>query len=745
MITDQIQYQRVIYNHISTTNQSFLDMHYYLSDKGIENNKFMLTIYDLDLVGVDPRDPHLNQIYKDKILRECLINFWYFIREIVRIPDQGGEVNSGARYKLHRGNMALNYLFLMNFNIFLELPRQHFKTTSSICWYLWVFNFGTTNSELMFINQKHEKAKANLSELKEIRHNLPDYLRMEEFIDANNKRIKIIDRQETLQHPCNGNRIKTLPGARNKTTANSAGRGCKMPIQWYDEFAFILYNRVIYNAATPAFSTASKNAKRNHAPYGILITTTPGELTTDEGVYAESIKDNATVFDEDFYNYSMDKLVELKDSNINSNFFYIKYHYWQLGSGSEYFEQMVIDLNKDWEAIRREVLLEWSKGSSNCPFSPEDLEVIERFCVKEPLYSIPFGSAGQFRVQVWEKIDFRYPPIMGVDVAGAHCLDSSALTIIDSKTTRVCATFNCNWISSTDLANLIIGIVYNYMPNCIVNIERNGGFGTAVLEILCASPIKRNLYFELKEQSATERMNGVMIKRPTQLVKEYGTTSNHKTRERLIEILHERVNYHKDKFVAPILHSELVTLEVKKNGRTEHSSNAHDDQLFSYLWALYVWYDGQEVMTRFGLKKTELETDQENLKSFITYEDAYKTIQIPTTVNTEVDDIVNQQMEVINSNKSMSFKEFENKQSEENEKALQEVLKNPRSREAYLKQNHLDPEQFNENYNQGLYTISNEFFQNLYNDDPTDVTPPGYAGNLAMHLYNLRNNKQNFG
>ena len=41
----------------------------------------------------------------------------------------------------------------------------------------------------------------------------------------------------------------------------------------------MLYNQYAYTAAVPAFSTASQNAKANHAPYGILITSTPGETT----------------------------------------------------------------------------------------------------------------------------------------------------------------------------------------------------------------------------------------------------------------------------------------------------------------------------------------------------------------------------------------------------------------------------------------------------------------------------------
>ena len=132
------QQRLTAYYHMSTTNQSFLDMHYYLKQTGRQNNKFFLVIYDPDLIGVDPRDPNLNTVMKRKILRECIINFWYFIREVVRIPDQGGAVGGGARYKLHRGNLAMNFLFTLNYNMYVELPRQFGKTVAALCRYLWV-------------------------------------------------------------------------------------------------------------------------------------------------------------------------------------------------------------------------------------------------------------------------------------------------------------------------------------------------------------------------------------------------------------------------------------------------------------------------------------------------------------------------------------------------------------------------------------------------------------------------------
>ena len=130
VISQQSQFVANITYQMSTANQSFLDMHYYLKERGIKNNAFFLAIFDTDLIGVDPRDPRLPFAMKQKVLAECCRNFWYFIREVVRIPVQGGAVGGGIPYKLSRGNLALNWACVNNINFFLELPRQHGKTIS---------------------------------------------------------------------------------------------------------------------------------------------------------------------------------------------------------------------------------------------------------------------------------------------------------------------------------------------------------------------------------------------------------------------------------------------------------------------------------------------------------------------------------------------------------------------------------------------------------------------------------------
>ena len=67
---------RRVYAQKTTKNKSFLDMHHYLKSIGIKNNEFMLTLIDPDLDGIDPYDPSLNAFYKQKILRECICNYW---------------------------------------------------------------------------------------------------------------------------------------------------------------------------------------------------------------------------------------------------------------------------------------------------------------------------------------------------------------------------------------------------------------------------------------------------------------------------------------------------------------------------------------------------------------------------------------------------------------------------------------------------------------------------------------------
>ena len=463
------QTKTTVYYHMSTTNKSFLEIHQFLKDSGIENNRFMLTLLDPDLARIDPHDPTLSAMMKTKVLKECLYNPWYFFREVVRIPDSGQA--TGVKFQLSRGNLALLFCLMMNLNTFLEQPRQTGKTISSLCWYLYLFNFGTANAEMSFLNKKLDDSKLNLQRIREIRDLLPSYLKMDQAFAPDGSKVRGKNNVETLQHPVNNNRIRTVASARNKVAAASLMCGRTTPIIYIDEYGFIQYNTIIYTNMVPAFNTAANNAKRNGTPYGMLVTTTPGMLTTDEGIEAFNMKESATPFSERWYDLTKEQIFDIINSNNNSNFVYIKYTYQQLGKSEQWFRDLCINMRKDWDSIRREVLLEWSASSENSPFRAEDLDTIKGL-LRTPINTVLLLN--KYELKIYEKINMKYPPLVGVDVSGGYQRDSSAITVVDSYSTRVTAELNSNFISTPELALVLYNIVSKWMPNAVVNIERNG-------------------------------------------------------------------------------------------------------------------------------------------------------------------------------------------------------------------------------------------------------------------------------
>jgi hypothetical protein len=110
--------------HYNTTNLSFLKIYHLLKEKGVKNNTFFLELLDESLEYIDPfNEDNLSDEMKERILLECAINPWYFLRECVRIPAAGL-----VRYDLNLGTLAFNWAVLNNFNTFMVLPRQCGKT-----------------------------------------------------------------------------------------------------------------------------------------------------------------------------------------------------------------------------------------------------------------------------------------------------------------------------------------------------------------------------------------------------------------------------------------------------------------------------------------------------------------------------------------------------------------------------------------------------------------------------------------
>ena len=231
-------------------------------------------------------------------------------------------------------------------------------------------------------------------------------------------------------------------------------------------------------------------------------------------------------------------------------------------------------------------------------------------------------------------------------------------------------------------------------PNAICNIERNGGFGLAVIGKLKETKVKNNLYYELKDKVIEETLQDGRIIKKSKRVKVFGLYSDRETRNMLIEILRDRMSLHKDKFISPTIYKELTGLEVKKNGKVEHSDLTHDDQIFSYLMAMYVWYEGKNLKENFNIEKTTIKTEESiddvvdmetgpNSKSFA---DITKGIAEANTNNDDINKMkLNMDLLQMQKNKGMLLSEFMTKEKKKEEQHLSLLLREKQNKEAYAR------------------------------------------------------------
>lgn len=674
-----------VYYQMNTLNKSFLEMHYYLKARGIKNNKFHLLLYDRDLANVDPYDLSLPTYMKQKIFVECQRNFWYYVREVVRVQSQGGPY---VRYRLDRGNLALNFCFTLNLNIYEEQPRQTGKTVGTNVWFSWVYNFGSRNANMIFLNKKHDDAKRNLNDLKNIIKALPSYLRFDQAFGIDGKKLKATNTVQYLQHKINFNKIEALPMARNRTSAISLLRGRTVTNCWIDESAFFQYLEESLQNGMPALTTAFRNCKQNGAPHGLCLTSTPGFLTTEEGQYMFDLKNKMTPFSELWYDFSLQKLTETLNANEKSIFVYIRTTYQQLGLSEDWLKERIKEQNQKWTDIRREYLLEWATSSENCPFTQDELRNVERY-VRNPIKQIYISN---FLFNIYSEINPREKTLIGVDVAAGYSKDSSAISVTESSTTKLVADFNCNYINPVDLGNVIYTLVTNYLPNSLVTIERNG-VGTGTLAQLMKSRIRNNLYYEIKERTIEERLGfGTKSNKRKQITKVYGVDNSKDVRERLMDLLTDRVRDHYDKFISPILLEELKNLELKKTGRIDHSANSHDDGLFSYLYSIYPLYYGKNVRENWHIDIPTLRTADDEAQEIFQDYTATESIGIVRDIeNLDNDDMIKDQLSKLD--KTKLYQQFLAEQKAENDRAMDEILKTQAGRDAYARQYNINKDQ----------------------------------------------------
>lgn len=597
---------------VKTSNISFLQTASDLKKLGIKNNMFFLTLYDVSLQGVDPHSENLTDDQRIRIINECIINPWYFFREVCRIPDQGNV--KGISFGLNRANLAMIWCALNNIDSYLTIPRQIGKTQSAIALVNWVFLFGTTNSEMMFANKRSEDAINNLGRLKEQRDLLPQFLQFKIGLDEDGNIKKGTDNVKSLSNKSNNNKIVTKPSAKSVEMAEQIGRGNTQTVQYLDEVEFTDHIKTIMEAAGPAFATASRNAKKNNAATFRILTSTPGDLDSRAGQESMEILANTCKWSEKFYDKKIEDVYDYIEKNSRNGIVYIEYSYQQLGKDETWFKELCKFVQQNPMKIKREILLQRLHGSSLSPYDIEDLSCIVELKGKI-LDEIFINSI--FKLNVYTKLEKNKCYFIGVDVSNGYGSDSSAITVWDPYEMTTVAEFNSPFIGIVELKQFLLILVKRYIPRSILIIERNAN-GEAILDQLRASEISHCLYWDnTKDIQVDEKLDNFgFIKREALRKKSYGVWTTEKSRQLMFNLLSTHIAEHKEKFVGEYLISELLTLVRTKSGKIAAAEGKHDDSLMSYLMCLYVYYYGKNL-TRYGFVRGGVPEEGERNKGLL--------------------------------------------------------------------------------------------------------------------------------
>lgn len=620
---------RPIYD-FKTKNKSFLEVHEQLKLLGIKNNAFFLLLLNPRLQGIDPHDPNLPPEIALMVIEECSLNIFYFLREVVRIPEQGAGT---VPFKLDRGTLAALYCFVNNQNFYLMKPRQTGKSVGICAMLAWAFKFGITNGQFMFSANKEKIGKDNLKRMKTYIGLLPSYIAKAGTItkDSSGRTIRKTNNVKSYVEPVTNNSATVANCAISQETAEEIGRGDSHNFEFFDEAEFTSFIETIVQVSGMAFHTASTNAINNGAYSCRIFATTPGDLSDKKKCQsALKIVNDALTWSEEYYDWKPSEFKDLVASKSAYDVVYIEYDYKQLGLGEDWFRSACKEVGNDPNKIRREILLQRFSGNSESPFTEDDITELKDN-VKTPVWTQKIAKIYNILFYVpKEEIKKNRLYFLCLDPSDGTGSDRYALTVLDPYTQKTIAEFRSEYMTSRGCFELIEYLVTAYFKTPLIIIENNRN-GITLIDLFCESWLKPYIYTSqdmnvvnsivreeldeqgfIKEEIAKRRYNGVK------------TDLN--SRPMMMNILVDAVRFKKDILDTQYIFEDINNL-VLKNNKIQAAAGEHDDSIMSWCLGMYVLYYG-ERLERYGYIKGGLPNDIEEDDEFIRLQKLYRNPEI---------------------------------------------------------------------------------------------------------------------
>jgi hypothetical protein len=375
----------------------------------------------------------------------------------------------------------------------------------------------------------------------------------------------------------NGSKVYATPV--NPSTPEKTLRGKAITFLVIDEAAFVPHIEEAWTGMVSALATSQKHARQNGIPYGTVLLSTPNKT---EGVG----KWFFTRYQKALSNSDIFKLFKIHWKDIP-----------ELANDPSWYETQRKLFGYDEKAIKQELDLVFLPGSGSF-FSEEICEKLQSIDCK------PIEVLKLFNGEWWK---FKQPEkgkyyLIGVDTAGEHGEDNSAITVWDYVTLEQVCEYQGK-CSVTDFTKVVALACAQYSGIVVVE---NNSYGNQVCEALDRSEFAPMLYKEKRSE------NKVVT----------GLSTNSKTRPLMIDSLYSYIAETPEIVKSRRLALELVGLVSKASGRVEGDEGCRDDLALATACAFYVRkYDPPLAISLAGEKGNILDkvlnlNVNENLSSF---------------------------------------------------------------------------------------------------------------------------------
>jgi len=614
--------------HYTTKNKSALQLSVLLKKMGQENNKFFLSLLNPKLINIDPHDPNLTYQEKVMVVEECQANFWYYIREVARVPVKGSP--EPIMLELNRANIALFWLYFLHITQLLIQPRQTGKSLNVDELIVWLSILGLIKSNIEGVTKNTSLRGDEIERLKDIINTLPPYLNLRSKKDTNN--------MEDVTIKALGNRVRFSVAQKDKSAALNIGRGVTSANVFIDEIAFILNIDLTLPTILAAMNAAVDEAKKNGSPYGRVFYTTAGFLDTPSGEFVyKNIYSKAFRFKEVLYDMKNKEEVYsfiVKNSQSKTPLVLVEMNHRSLNKSDEWLAEKLSEAMSSGERGEADYLLKWSRGSSNSALDKKIYKILSN-SITEPDHTevSPFMLCLDWYIPENEKEKYQYKPFaIGLDTSDGFGNDDLGFVGRDPITGEVIVKGKYNNLSLHEFGEFLFWFMKKYSRSTLIFERKSSGMSICdhIVTHMCANdmnPFKRIFNWVIDDDryhEVVDNFNGDLYLAYIENKKYFGyatSGSGRNARSNLYgDVLMESLKLTGDSTRDKDLVHQLLRLELK-NGRIDHKPNEHDDLVIAYMLCFWLFtrarnidlygYRPESILTAVIISDSDFKSEQE--------------------------------------------------------------------------------------------------------------------------------------